>query len=743
MANTSKIELTLKLLSDAIPGNGEGLTGIIDTDICYDEFGLPYIPAKRIKGILRESALDLSHYSMLTNQEYEELFGTSGSKWGTDFRIGNGYLPGYQSLRSFLDTAGRSAKLKNIFTQQSTLQCFTYLRSQTSLEEGIAQKSSLRTKRVLRSKLCFVFQGELLNEHLEALELTCKVTRRFGLNRTRGLGEISLSVALCQDQNSGSEHSILGNTPEGLQKLQLRIKNHGSLISTSEVGKQQVSNSYISGASILGAVASKYIRQRRNETKHYSPDDDDDFIALFSDGRVSWGNAYPSINGKMHNPIPLSWKRNKHGDDIYNLMAKVDSGTAKDKDVTLKGFSGLYHAKLGYAFQYLDAEMQIEYHHKRPQDRTMGSPTEQDGEFFQFEALKSDQQFAAEIIGESKYLKLIEPYLTNTTLYLGKSKTAQYGSCSTSLALDQSSPPELTLEKEDNLYLTLCSDTIIRNANGISVVSLQAMKTDFIRLCKDVLGIELDLEIHEDSCFFASTQIGGYVSIWNMPRPQEYAFKAGSVFTFENKGENPIELTLLNTASLGASTERGYGRFSLAQAPAVSPSLTRASAAGDDTETTPCVLYPVYQQYFLEQIKRKAIDEAKQATLRFTSSELRRVMAAVSSVNDADADKFAKVSDNLAKIKKYKVDGYPAWLKPIVKMLSNSSLDVGIKAILQDISPDENLSTIQNILGITEADRKSYFNYIQIYVQTYLRILALALRKQKLTKAKPKGEHHE
>ena len=41
------MKIEMELLSDAIPGSGEGLAGIIDSDITYNEFGIPYIPAKR------------------------------------------------------------------------------------------------------------------------------------------------------------------------------------------------------------------------------------------------------------------------------------------------------------------------------------------------------------------------------------------------------------------------------------------------------------------------------------------------------------------------------------------------------------------------------------------------------------------------------------------------------------------------------------------------------------------------
>jgi CRISPR/Cas system CMR subunit Cmr4 (Cas7 group RAMP superfamily) len=51
--------LKLTLLSPCLIGSGEGFGAVIDSDIVFDEFGIPYIPAKRIKGCLRDSAIEV------------------------------------------------------------------------------------------------------------------------------------------------------------------------------------------------------------------------------------------------------------------------------------------------------------------------------------------------------------------------------------------------------------------------------------------------------------------------------------------------------------------------------------------------------------------------------------------------------------------------------------------------------------------------------------------------------------
>ena len=47
-------KINVKLKSDALIGSGEGFGAIIDTDVVFDEVGIPYIPGRRIKGCLKD-----------------------------------------------------------------------------------------------------------------------------------------------------------------------------------------------------------------------------------------------------------------------------------------------------------------------------------------------------------------------------------------------------------------------------------------------------------------------------------------------------------------------------------------------------------------------------------------------------------------------------------------------------------------------------------------------------------------
>ena len=48
---------------------------MVDMDVVYDENGLPYIPAKRIKGCIREAALEMMEFGLIEREKYEKIFG--------------------------------------------------------------------------------------------------------------------------------------------------------------------------------------------------------------------------------------------------------------------------------------------------------------------------------------------------------------------------------------------------------------------------------------------------------------------------------------------------------------------------------------------------------------------------------------------------------------------------------------------------------------------------------------------
>ena len=66
------MKLYIKLLSDLCTYSGESYNSMVDTDVVYDKYGIPYIPAKRIKGCIREAALELLEFGLISKDTYEK-----------------------------------------------------------------------------------------------------------------------------------------------------------------------------------------------------------------------------------------------------------------------------------------------------------------------------------------------------------------------------------------------------------------------------------------------------------------------------------------------------------------------------------------------------------------------------------------------------------------------------------------------------------------------------------------------
>jgi CRISPR-associated protein Csx10 len=194
-------QLEITLLSAANPGSGEGWAGTIDSDVVFDEFGLPYIPARRIKGILREMANEVvaalhscggTGTLPLAPSGVESLFGQPGQEAAAPLAIANACLNEYPRLRAWMQWA--QLKAPHLAAPDRVISAFTHLRQQTAIApDGVAQDNSLRLTRVLNPGHEFVSEIEIRDDHEKyetLLALAAQVTRYLGGKRNRGLGRI-------------------------------------------------------------------------------------------------------------------------------------------------------------------------------------------------------------------------------------------------------------------------------------------------------------------------------------------------------------------------------------------------------------------------------------------------------------------------------------------------------------------------------------------------------------------------
>lgn len=205
MKKTYELKLTLK--SPALIGSGEGFGSIIDSDIVFDDLGIPYIPSKRIKGCLRDSALEICEMfeqagiQILSNSNdlIAKIFGTPGQENPASVFFSNLMIKDYKTNSEWLEYLMSKNEYKDLIRRDPVIDYFTELRQQTEIDEGsgTAKEHSLRTIRVAKRELDFIgiIEDETNNSDAgKLLFFASKNLRRFGTKRNRGFGEIECTL---------------------------------------------------------------------------------------------------------------------------------------------------------------------------------------------------------------------------------------------------------------------------------------------------------------------------------------------------------------------------------------------------------------------------------------------------------------------------------------------------------------------------------------------------------------------
>ena len=132
-AAAENFSIRVTALSPLHLGSGKGDV-TIDAEVVHDAVGLPYFPAKRLKGLLYESALEVVEIMdadpIFSADEVKALFrhGTK-TRTGAQLIVSNLHLENYETMRrewSFLE-----ARYPELIQPRDVLEQYTSLRYQT------------------------------------------------------------------------------------------------------------------------------------------------------------------------------------------------------------------------------------------------------------------------------------------------------------------------------------------------------------------------------------------------------------------------------------------------------------------------------------------------------------------------------------------------------------------------------------------------------------------------------------
>lgn len=536
------MKIRIELLSDLCTYSGETYNSLVDMDVIYDEYGIPYIPAKRIKGCIREAALEMQELGVISAEEYHRLFGKEGNQKST-FWLSNAYIKDYKQILSGL----KKFQLKELATPQNVLEQYTSMRTQTAvnLENGVADKTSLRTMRVVNKGVVFEAECAVQEEDKKNFRNTVSLVKHMGVSRTRGLGLISMVVDEKDEEKAKKKwekkREVLLAFKDQVgehNRLEYQIHLNSAMMCKSAQGNQAVTQDYIAGSKVLGLLASKMGDER--------------YRNLMRNEGFQVSNAYIMSESKRCIPARISLRKVK--DQSYE-----ENGTITLMDAVC-GVTGTRKQMTAAGADYMDSEnricevtTEISYHHQRPKNKAIGKATGLDdgSSFYQLGAICADQTFGGYIYADKESAEtILDTLAERKEIRMGYGKSSEFGAID--LNITNIRTPEVHSEQVNDAVVTLASDVILYNENGMLTTDTETLK----EYLEDMVNAA-DLEIRRP--FLRYETVGGYNTTWKCRKPIFHALGKGSVFVLHS--DQGFDLDLLNRQFIGERVAEGYGEL--------------------------------------------------------------------------------------------------------------------------------------------------------------------------------------
>lgn len=202
------LKLDIRFQSFWRVGTGAGLTGRVDMLTTRDENGLPLIPGRHLRGMLRQAVHEAEEFGWLQAGAEENLFGMRDVEEGNPDRNTAGRL---RIETASLPPAEQQAilALKDEADFERIISGLYRTRRKTAIDprNGTAKNHSLRVEEVvvpltLEAEIYALKNDDDINWR-GTISTALPLIRFMGGGRTRGLGRCSVTVA---DEQAGAAH---------------------------------------------------------------------------------------------------------------------------------------------------------------------------------------------------------------------------------------------------------------------------------------------------------------------------------------------------------------------------------------------------------------------------------------------------------------------------------------------------------------------------------------------------------
>lgn len=583
--------LQISLLSDLCASSGEHYNSYVDTEVVYDEFGLPFIPAKRIKGCIREAALELVEWGVFEKQIYDALFGKEGNE-KSKFSLDNAYLKDYENLVADL----KNCQDKVLVHPQRVLGLYAYTRTQTAMtKDGVADKGSLRTIRVINKGLIFrtVLREnvQLTEEEKNLLRAAVSMVKHMGTGRTRGLGLVEMTLQEEKKKDSKDNHTYeLGDW----NKIHYTINLKSAVLCKSAAGTQEKTHDYIEGSKILGILAHSLSNEEFASIMKYDG----------TGKSIIASNAYICENGERCTPVRASLQKKKDQTfDENGEMLVADMLVPNEEDVQWTPIGNKYMNVEG-TIKSVDVE--VNYHHRRPKDKAVGKATGlDDSAFYQLESICRGQQFSGFLLADKEQAELILSVFEKLDgVRIGASSNAEYGNADIEIT-NTEHIEKIAPKMEREFVIKLNAPVILYNKQGMPVADIACLKSYLAEL--------LEVEEHVlqiNQAFLTYETIGGFNVTWHRRKPIFTALGKGTVCSVIAAKE--IDLSRLEHVFIGERVAEGYGELEVSSAPKAQVLLKNAGVQSgiDEEQEKTDILSRLYAEKQREDLSRAGVSGA-------------------------------------------------------------------------------------------------------------------------------------
>lgn len=189
----------IKALTDTMPGSGESVPGVIDSDIRYDDFGLPCMSAKTMKGLLREQMEFLKEFDPdYQHINLNDLLGGNDIDAGRNGRLKFSDVTVTPGLKEIIMNAEKNGEV----TKTEILNALTVVNVYTKIDSvtGTAADHSLRSERMVRKGIDFISEIAMDTDGLdeETVDLyssfvkdSVSALQHIGTHKSKGKGAVS------------------------------------------------------------------------------------------------------------------------------------------------------------------------------------------------------------------------------------------------------------------------------------------------------------------------------------------------------------------------------------------------------------------------------------------------------------------------------------------------------------------------------------------------------------------------